>query len=425
MLFALRCTCRLEKNLFTQIEKRKDISLNNRTFNFGLFSLSSSQTMKTANNMNQERKCVYLDGFFRCNFGDDLLFYLLCKRYPKITFISYSDYEYQWLERLTGNLIVARPRIKNVEGGVASKAFHMLWIMQNARKCNFFVRLGGSLYIYKPAVSRFLNKIKLQLQRTYAYVTTKMYKKSFVIDSCFGPYGNDKQYYSIVRDTFSRCVDVSLRDKYSKKMFCDIPQVRCNPDLVFSMGPIREKKKKKAVISVVNPWNKKKFSYTEHTCKQYEQALVNCCQKLSNEGYQLQIVSFCEKEGDLYTASRLKDNLRQKGIEVQLIEYQQNLKDIIDILSESELVVASRFHAAVIALCAHCRIVPVIYDEKTRNMLNDIGFPDEQRIEIGINDEHLSDLTMEIVSSDRPFVIDSNVFLHAKRHFDILDKELF
>lgn len=365
---------------------------------------------------------VFLDGFFRGNFGDDLLFYLLCSRYPLITFIAYSDYDYRWLEETLGNLVVARPRLSGVDGGPWSKAFHMAWIIRNSSLCGRFVRLGGSLYIFRPSRNAFVNSLKLFLQRIYSVASTRLYAKSFVIDSCFGPYGNEAKYLSIVRSTFRNCVDVSLRDDYSFSIFADLPQVRHNPDLAFSMGPIQRTKKRIAFISVINPWNEKKFSYQRQTCELYERSILECCGILSDKGFKLRIVSFCEKEGDTREALRICEQLVESGLSAELIEYRENLTDVMDALCESALVVASRFHAAVIALCADCALVPVIYDAKTRNMLDDIGFPNSLRIEIGVNDADLSDTAL--TAMERPFSIDRHVFLQAERHFSVLDKEL-
>lgn len=365
---------------------------------------------------------VFLDGFFRGNFGDDLLFYLLCSRYPQTTFIAYSDYNYCWLEEMLGNLVVARPCFSGVDGGLRSKALHMAWIIRNSNLCRRFVRLGGSLYIFKPSRNAFINSVKLFLQRIYSFASTRLYAKSFVIDSCFGPYGGEEKFLSIVRNTFRRCVDVSLRDDYSFSLFADLPQVRRNPDLAFSTGPIQRTKKRFASISVINPWNEKKFSYPRRACELYERSILECCGALSGKGYELRIVSFCEKEGDTREALRICKLLTESGIAAELIEYRENLAEVVDALCESELVVASRFHAAVIALCAGCTLVPVVYDAKTRNMLNDIGFPEGLRIEIGVNDADLTDAAL--AAMEQPFSIDHQVFRQAERHFTVLDKEL-
>ena len=57
--------------------------------------------------------------------------------------------------------------------------------------------------------------------------------------------------------------------------------------------------------------------------------------------------------------------------------YEGNIDKILQQLSNSELIVASRFHANVLAIKMQTKLVPLVYSEKTTNVLNDLHFNGE------------------------------------------------
>ena len=51
-----------------------------------------------------------------------------------------------------------------------------------------------------------------------------------------------------------------------------------------------------------------------------------------------------------------------------------NSNDILTSISESDYVIATRFHGVILALAAGRPVLPVIYSDKTQHTLNSIGF---------------------------------------------------
>ena len=51
----------------------------------------------------------------------------------------------------------------------------------------------------------------------------------------------------------------------------------------------------------------------------------------------------------------------------------ENQHEILKQLATSEIVIATRFHAVVLGLVSQCRVLPVLYSNKTKNILKDLN----------------------------------------------------
>lgn len=86
-------------------------------------------------------------------------------------------------------------------------------------------------------------------------------------------------------------------------------------------------------------------------------------------------MSFCKDEGDEdaieYIRSRLDKRTRES---VSVFKYYNNLDEALSLISGSEIVVASRFHAAILGLLFCAKVLPMAYSDKTTNILRDMNF---------------------------------------------------
>ena len=219
--------------------------------------------------------------------------------------------------------------------------------------------------------------------------------------------------------------DVCFRDMYSLKKFQGNSKVRYAPDILFSYPmPDVPVKKNQIFISVVSCSGKD----AEHGLKEIESAYIENMSKILEEylkeGYHLVFSSFCCEEGDEEEIRNIIDRLRcQDSTKVQTLNYDgTNLIQVLYTLAESEYIIGSRFHAVVLAMAAGRPVLPVIYSDKTKNMLDDLGFTgvvfDLRRNEAWDYEQSRKNL------DSSPFILPEGIRKDSQEHFKKLDEFL-
>lgn len=109
---------------------------------------------------------------------------------------------------------------------------------------------------------------------------------------------------------------------------------------------------------------------------QYEKFLFHQCQEYIEKGYKIVLSSFCQGEGDEEAANRLHQKIRSEYKNQNIVEKAyycgENQQEILEQLATSEIVIATRFHAVVLGLISQCKVLPVLYSNKTKNILQDL-----------------------------------------------------
>ena len=140
------------------------------------------------------------------------------------------------------------------------------------------------------------------------------------------------------------------------------------------------------------------------------------------EKYEIILASFCEEEGDLLAAKKIKNYLNDSSNIVVLNYDGQNRKEFIDIMSESSYIIATRFHAMILGMVAKIPVYPIIYSDKTKNVLKDINFKGKYA-----DLRESKTLTYESAKDNLMinYVVDINKLKkNASQHFMKLDKYL-
>ena len=70
------------------------------------------------------------------------------------------------------------------------------------------------------------------------------------------------------------------------------------------------------------------------------------------------------------------NSLHKLGSEAMELENYatDRIKDILQLFSETEVVVGTRFHSIILGWLNKKKVLPIVYDEKTKNVLNDLEY---------------------------------------------------
>lgn len=312
-------------------------------------------------------KRVFLYAYDKINLGDDLFISSITNRYPEIYFYLWTDKQNKKTFQNLKNLKVVDKDsavvrlLKKIRASLAVR-YKIWW----EKRCNASVYIGGSIFIeYKTWKNQI---VWLNYQANHYHF--------FVLGANFGPYRTE-DYRKQLGKSFNKMEDVCFRDIYSLKKFQGNPKVRYAPDILFSYPmPEVPVKKNQIFISVINCSNRDEEYDLKEREKEYVENMARILKEYLKQGYNLVFSSFCHDEGDEKEIRKIINILPyQNTTRIQILNYNgRNAAQILYTLAESEYVIGSRFHAVILALAAGRPVLPIIYSDKTRNVLDDLGF---------------------------------------------------
>lgn len=366
-------------------------------------------------------KKVIIYAYTKFNVGDDLLIQTLCLRYPEVQFMLYAPKGYKELLSENKNLHVYESsswisKFLNLSGRIFS--IRNLFERILASRCCACVLITGSLFIQTS--QRWDDYVE--------YFRSKRVGKQpfFLLSANFGPYWDEgfRRDFGVL---FSEYSDVCFRETYSMRLFSDLPNVRCAPDAVFcntkinNIASLERASRKSVAISLINLEDRPRLRKYEYS---YLSALRHLCCEFLTKGYEINIISFCESEGDNYAARKLIDQLPaipNREDRVELLSYKNDLNTVLQRFEDAEFVIATRFHAMIVGWMLRKKVLPICYSGKMEHVLDDISYdgPVAKVWELDSEDV-LTRLCDDITS---PFPI-SSVQKDAERQFSKLDKFL-
>lgn len=340
--------------------------------------------------MERVKKSFVVGGYWNANFGDDLFLKVLVETFKNCDFvITVPPTKIGLYSKIAPNLNVEEEKIidgnqlvtfinkvyRKFSGSLLGSADFRNLRKIRLKKADGYIELGGSIFILPKngkldSSYRFRNKIAA-FDSTY-----------FVIGSNFGPYYSDYQLRGY-RHLFSNINGVTFRDKYSYSLFSNLNNVNYAPDVVFNLDISKYNIGEEYVtISIINPENRN-FTTTQKT--QYENYIVNIVKKYLKDNQKVILMAFCEAEGDTVFAEKISRTINSDGLRIHV---HRDVEESLQIIANSKYIVATRFHAMILAWLMRKEVFVISYSEKTDHVIQDL-FPEQSYVKV----EELSDKT--------------------------------
>jgi colanic acid/amylovoran biosynthesis protein len=311
-------------------------------------------------------KKIRLYAYTKGNLGDDLFVRHIVRRYPKVQFFINGELEKAHAFREEKNL-----KVINEDPWLVRQA-HRIRPSLAARLRNYLeqsydavVYIGGSIFIEYSNWETILTWWRYEAEHCVF----------FAIGSNFGPW-HTEEYLHQMGEIFGKMQDVCFRDHYSERLFSAKKTVRYAPDILLDYPmPHCEMVPGKVFISVINCEEKdegeNKLSVYE---KVYTKQMACVADRLIETGYKVVFSSFCSEEGDERQIDKIAAIMKHPGEFEKCCYMGENTDEVLREITSSEWIVAARFHAMILGFAAGRPVIPVVYSEKTKHVLEDIGF---------------------------------------------------
>ncbi len=285
-------------------------------------------------------------------------------RYPNVTFFLGAAQPYGQLFKNNPNVICEINRHNN------SNKF-----LDNFDGYDFAISIGGSLY----QAHKIADSLKRDVEFFNRFIVNG--KPLFIIGSNFDRnYGNAPYTEKDFHDLFARgdgLLKVSLRDKHSANFFRDLANVTCAPDVIFGLSDsfaVPEEARAGLGISVISPTLPGRGGTLKDFHGQYLDGMVALVRSAISKNIGVKIFSFCLKEDDAVMVEEIARNLTAaESTKVQHVTYNGDIENFLKTFAGMKYIVATRFHANVLALKFRQNLFPIVYNDKTLNLLEDLG----------------------------------------------------
>lgn len=364
-------------------------------------------------------KKILVNGYFGVNFGDDLFFKILFERYKNTQFEFFNN---SYMTFLYDKYVDIYKEIPNVNIKKYNKIRKICEKINFVSPMNTFefssydgtVFIGGSIFMENEN----WKKTYYEKNNIISYFN-KNRKKVFVLGSNFGPYSSE-EFKNTYKKVFEKCDDICFRDKNSYELFKDLQNVRVATDVVFSLKKNEVKKIRNSIgISIIDLTHRNDLKKYE---MKYISKMVEIIENLIQLDKKITLFSFCEKEGDMKAIEKIMNLLKEENKKkVNIENYTGNINDFLIKLESQENIIGCRFHSIILSQVFGQTVYPLIYSNKTYNMLSDLNMVDYlTRIE-NIDNLEVKKI-LEAFKGNK--LINKEVFKIAEKQFKHLDEYL-
>lgn len=297
---------------------------------------------------------IYLSAYVNRNFGDDLMIRQLCNAFPSHNFLLFAPKYREMFDTISD---IPNLKLSDISLEQFSKC---------CKSDDVFVKIGGSMFIIKSRRT-LINRTKELL---YLKRIKKCGCKLAVIGCNVGPFASPIHRQVAVNELALYDL-VTVRDKASYdfvKAHTKCPDLRLYPDILFGLKD-----------SLLNNSNSNDNSLCISAFKDGGDGEYNGKMAALADGYikatggrvKLLIFEATEKSdyisaGKIYALAENKDKID--------IVIHRTGKEIMKAICACNCVVCTRFHSIVMAITAGKKFVPIVYSNKSQNLLEDLNY---------------------------------------------------
>ena len=333
------------------------------------------------------RKKILVYAYLEGNLGDDLMVWILCRRYPHVKFEVRARKEYKQRFKKLENL-----KVFGMEDRLMQYWDRFLkWknhgeddlFSTKVKKADALVQIGGSMYPQND-IWETLYMINLSLRN--------ISRRLFVCGANFGPY-TDEVFLEKYHELFGRYEGTCFRVRYSYELFSHLPRAGYAPDLVFGYEPSEKKiipEKKRVLISTIQMKDRSGAFPLNQYDTVYKKFLAAMTEAYVDAGYEATFICFCQSQGDDAAAREVESLIpEKKRSRISHYIYENDVEEAVALFDEAEIVIGTRFHSIILGWMKGKRVLPIVYDQKTQHTLDDCGcsvyvtMDDLERAEIG------------------------------------------
>lgn len=373
-------------------------------------------------------KRLFVQAYVSDNLGDDLFLHILFARYKHVQFRLMADRIYQQFlkypnvefSKQPSSILILRILSKLLRLSFSAKSSIMMWekawkkyLVRQSRECDAYLYIGGSIFMQHSEGFRFTDSLN-------GWVA-EIFRDKFVLGANFGPYLEDAYLAFYQKKVFPSYLDICFRDKYSYLLFQNIPNVRYCQDIVFQLRKNRRSNvlKKSIGLSVMD------FSHREDIDEKlnglYVQKVLEAIEWHYKLGYDIYLFSFCKNEGDEKAIETIQSSL-PSDIKCFTCSYAGDIDAFLSIYSSMETMVTLRFHSLILSVLYGQKIYPLIYSNKTLNVLRDgLQYSGPYKLLKDLNSWSPCQLLQEVMVVDYER---EEFALSAEKQFMMLDKFL-
>lgn len=330
---------------------------------------------------------IYLAGYFDRNFGDDMMMKLVVRSLPEITF---------WVEDTADTPIFSEPNV----------------VPKDRKTCALVPKLvvtGSGFMINSKAA--FITELKWFLKGRHPG------------DYCLGcniePLRNPFNWFLINRKV-NKFKLITCRDQASYRWFrwnTRKTEIHYLPDILFSLPdewlPKAESPNKLGISMMHRVGD-------QEDCAYYRTMAEIADEWVRKTGKDVILMAFdTGKENDLFACRAVKSRMEFSG-HAQIVAHRDG-SEIPAAFAQCEKIIAARFHASVLALRMGKQLYPLIFREKTRNLLKDLQYPFPV---CDLDDIDKASLQMFLSAEQRPWPVEEDTYLRAGLHVQRLKQML-
>ena len=249
---------------------------------------------------------------------------------------------------------------------------------------DLLILCGGTHFHDDYTVTRLLRHWLYLLRINFMFrLAKKRGAKRFCLGNGFGPVNH--VITKIITKQFAGLCDIlTVRDSASAIV---LRNLNARVDLIHSdlagllyLQYRQTEKIKQDIVGIsltsLTSVGKKKIN-DEQLTRSLADSLVTFAANNKNVMFRLFVIRSGERESDYDITSTLKKNLLLNNIHVEQYVFNNDLKELIEKMSECKIFVASRFHSAILSSISESKLIILSYHRKLVDFAMDIALPGE------------------------------------------------